>query len=149
VGVLVLDIQLSCQGVVSQCVCVESSSWFDSLNRPDHDMTPSQRLTLPRVRFKVMGSVHTGSRGEFWVGSCRHLTGHCCVCLLGSLLWSVVLLTERLRDWFWVVLTTHRFVVIVASHSFQNTHVLWFVECLSLVSGGGAQSLCLRLLWFF
>src|SRR6266702_3189557 len=27
--------------------------------------------------------------------------------------------------------------------------VLWFTECLSLVSGGEAQSLCLRLLWFF
>ena len=37
VGILVPSTQSSCLGVVSQCVCVESSSWFNSLNRPDHD----------------------------------------------------------------------------------------------------------------
>src|SRR6266702_3189559 len=110
---LVLSIQSSRQGVVSQCVCVESSSWFHSLNRQDHDMTPLQRLTLPRVRFKVNGVVSTlVLGGGFWVGSCRRSTGRCCVCLLGSLLWSVVLLTKRLRDWFWLVFCGSRSVFL-------------------------------------
>ena len=53
-GMLVLDVQLSCQGVVSQCVCVESSSWFDSLNRPDHD---TQVLLGPNPPIEVFAVV--------------------------------------------------------------------------------------------
>ncbi len=130
VGILVLSVLLSCEGMVPQCVSVESPSWFHSLNHQDHDMTPSQCLTLPRVRFKVNGVVSTLVLGVdsglvlvniqqvaamniflVWGG-----LGHMCICEPSS---QVI---------FW------------------NTHVLWFAECLSLVSGGRAQSLCLRLL---